>query len=305
MTSHRHSKTRIPHITDAAILAMQRWRPRRIQLATEWAEPLQGGHWPGATLRLALPFRETLESAFRHMCGPRTAAFHQDGRGLWVLELKGGQTGARRLAQARHWLETAGRYVALRDWLDQSFALDYDRALGQLDSFRTEVGQLRFRAKPLGDRASAPVRAAAEELVQRCLNFLDEMGSYDAADCVTAAPPAKRGRPWHLPQFLAQRIAAERGLGDLTGAVRTVRDRPSTKYRPLAEKLRNISGSVEIDSAAFRHRRVLLLDDIYQSGTTLNYVTKLLYGAGASAVYGLICEKTSRDDDNVLTQQKH
>jgi len=277
---------------------MQRWRPRRIQLSTEWGEPLQGGHWPGATLRLTVPFRETLETAFRQMCGPRTAAFHANGEGIWVLELKGGQTGARRLSQARHWLETVGRYVAVRDWLDQCFALDYDRALGQGDSFRTEVGQLRFRAKPLSDRATPAVRAAAELLVERCLGFLGEMGSYAGAEAVAAAPPAKRGRPWHLPQFLARRIAAERGLEDLSGAIRTVRDRPSTKYRPLAEKLRNITGSVEIDAPAFRHRRVLLIDDIYQSGTTLNYVAKLLYDAGAPAVYGLICEKTSRDDDN-------
>jgi hypothetical protein len=238
------------------------------------------------------------------MCGPRTAAFHPDGKGRWVLELKGGQTGAHRLAQARQWLETVGRYVALRDWLDQSFALDYDRALGQLDSFRTEVGQFRFRAKPLSDRATPAVRAAAEHLAGRCLAFLDEMGSYGEADAVTAAPPAKRGRPWHLPQFLASAIAAERRLSDLSAAIRTVRDRPSTKYRPLAEKLRNISGSVEIDAASFRHRRVLLVDDIYQSGTTLNYIAGLLYDAGAAAVFGLICEKTSRDDDNTLTRQK-
>jgi predicted amidophosphoribosyltransferase len=130
------------------------------------------------------------------------------------------------------------------------------------------------------------------------------MGSYGAADAVAAAPPAKRGRPWHLPQYLARCIAAERGMTDLSRAISTVRDRPSTKYRPLAEKLRNISGSVELDAAAFKHRRVLLLDDIYQSGTTLNYVAKLLYDAGASAVYGLICEKTSRDDDNTHTLHK-
>jgi hypothetical protein len=300
-----HAKSRHPAITDKAIVEMQRWSPRRVQLSTEWHDSLQGGHWPGATLRLALPFRETFETAFRQMCGPRAATFHQNGKGLWVLELKGGQTGARRLTQARGWLETVGRYVAVRDWLEQCFALDYDRALGQMDSFRTEVGQLRFRAKPLSDRATPAVRVAAEELVQRCVRFLDEMGSYDAADAVTAAPPAKRGRPWHLPQFLARRIAAERGLRDLSGSIRTVRDRPSTKYRPLAEKLKNITGSVELDAGVFRHRRVLLMDDIYQSGTTLNYVAKQLYEAGASAVYGLICEKTSRDDDNTLARQKH
>ncbi|MBI4082326.1 MAG: hypothetical protein HY423_06915 [Candidatus Lambdaproteobacteria bacterium] len=301
MTARANPKTRI---TDEQILAMQRWRPRRVQLATEWADPLQGGDRPGAPLRLVLPFRESLEPAFRLMGGPRQAGFRQshfreNGKGLWVLALKGGQTAAHRLAEARHWLETVGRYVAIRDCLDLCFALDYDRALGHPEAFRTETGRLRFRAKPLTDVATPAVLEAAEGLVARGLRFLEEMRCYDGADVVAAAPPSKRGRPYHLPAFLARRIAGTRGLLDLSDAIRTVRDRPATKNRPLAAKLRNIRGSVEVDPDAFRQRKVLLVDDIYQSGTTLNYVAGLLYRAGASAVYGLICEKTSRDDDNL------
>jgi hypothetical protein len=299
MIARTSSKRRPPRITHEQILAMQRCWPRRIQLATEWADALPRADWPGATVRLLFPFRETLERAFRLMCGPGDAAFRLDGGGLWVLELKGGRTGARRLARARHWLATVGRYVALRDCLELCFALDYDRELGQPDGPRTETGALRFRAKPLDDRATPEVLAAAEVLAARSLRFLEEMTCYDSANVVAAPPPAQRGRPYHLPAYLARRIAEARGLEDRSEAIRTVRDRPSTKHRPLAAKLRNISGSVEIDPAAFRRRKVLLVDDIYQSGTTLNYIAKLLYDVGASAVYGLICEKTGRDDDNL------
>ena len=44
---------------------------------------------------------------------------------------------------------------------------------------------------------------------------------------------------------------------------------------------------------------VLLIDDLYQSGVTMNYAAMMLLGEGAKAVLGLACEKTCRNDDNV------
>jgi len=50
-------------------------------------------------------------------------------------------------------------------------------------------------------------------------------------------------------------------------------------------------------SAAFKGRKVILLDDKYQSGTTAQFVASQLYDAGASEVQGLFCVKTWRDTD--------
>ncbi|MBF0334071.1 MAG: nickel-dependent hydrogenase large subunit, partial [Alphaproteobacteria bacterium] len=44
---------------------------------------------------------------------------------------------------------------------------------------------------------------------------------------------------------------------------------------------------------------VILIDDKYQSGVTLQYVASRLYQAGARRVYGLCAVKTMRDTDNV------
>jgi hypothetical protein len=293
------TRTRTHRISDQQIVAMQSWRPRRIQLATEWPASIEGNAWPGSTLRLVLPFRETLERAFRDMCGPRNARFERNGKHSWMLELKGRESGARRLARVQEWLATVGRYIAIRDWLDLSFALDYDREHGRLDAPRTRIGALRFRAKPLDDKATPEVLAAADELTAAALEFLKSVNCYEAADAVAAAPPARADQPYHLPGQLARGIAAGRGLENLSASIRTVRDRPDTKRRPLDAKLKNITGSVALDADVFKGRSVLLLDDIYQSGTSLNYLGKLLYEAGAAAVFGLVCEKTSRDDDNI------
>ena len=296
----RMAQGRKHRITEKRILAMQTWRPRRIQLSTEWPLSIEAATWTGGAARLVLPFRETLEPAFRLMCGPRTARFRKDPVHPWVLELKGRGSGAGRQAQVRAWLDTVGQYVAIRDWLDLSFALSYDRAQGREKGARTRIGDLRIRAKPLDDLATPQVFAAADLLTAACLEFLERMTCYHRAEAVAAAPSARGARNYHLAGHLARGIARARGLKNLSASIRTVRDRPATKGRALGAKLGNLTGSVTLDAEAFQGRKVILVDDIYQSGTTLNYLGKLLYEAGAAAVYGLVCEKTSRDDDNIL-----
>jgi competence protein ComFC len=65
-----------------------------------------------------------------------------------------------------------------------------------------------------------------------------------------------------------------------------------------AERLSELEGTIDIvNEEDIRGRRVLIVDDLYQSGTTMNYVGMLLLEKGASAVYGLSCEKTCSNQD--------
>jgi predicted amidophosphoribosyltransferase len=43
---------------------------------------------------------------------------------------------------------------------------------------------------------------------------------------------------------------------------------------------------------------VILIDDKYQSGMTIQFVASRLYDAGTAKVYGLCAVKTLRDMDN-------
>lgn len=54
-----------------------------------------------------------------------------------------------------------------------------------------------------------------------------------------------------------------------------------------------------MDKDVFTGKRVLLVDDLYQSGVSMNYCGLLLLNAGASKIFGLACEKACRNDDNV------
>jgi hypothetical protein len=198
------------------------------------------------------------------------------------------------------WIETVGKYVAMRDYLALSFALEYEREEGDPKKAQTEVGQLRAVAKPYGSQtATAQTEAVADQLVDRCLAFLNEMTCYKSANCVVAMPPSDPAKTYNLSRYLAAQIAAKLGLEDLSKHVRTIKARGSIKSVPLAQKLDTLLGTIEVDAGVFDGKHVFLIDDLYQSGISMNYCGLLLLKAGAEKIFGLACEKTCRDDDNV------
>lgn len=286
-------------ITEARIQEMITWKPRRMQLSSEWPNPLHEPKKPDKNWSLVLPFCETFRNAFK-MCdvdsiglraaeeGPRCYTFLNDAR-----------ENPETLDRVKAWLDTVGRYVAIRDCLALSFALDYDRQAGNPKDTQTEIGKLRSRAKPYDKAVTSDVRAATKELSGACLTALKNLSCYDVADAVAAMPPARMDKKFDLPQKLAAEVARGWKRPDLSAAVRTIRPRPPIKNSALTEKLGAIEGTVDADAAAFRGKSVLLLDDLYQSGVSMNYVAMVLLEAGARKVLGLACEKTCTNDDNV------
>lgn len=66
----------------------------------------------------------------------------------------------------------------------------------------------------------------------------------------------------------------------------------------LDEKWKALENASLKASEKFKGKKVILLDDKYQSGTTAQFVASRLYEAGAAEVHGLFCVKTWRDTDN-------
>jgi phosphoribosylpyrophosphate synthetase len=205
------------------------------------------------------------------------------------------------LEAARRWIDSFASYIAIRDCMTLSFALDFDRKDGAPDEPQTRIGQLRSRAKPYGRPTTARTYAAADQLVEQCLEFLKEVPCYSQAGAVVAVPPSNPGKPFDLPAYLGKCIAAEWQRHDLTGAVRTLKQREPIKTAPLGDKLARLEETVEASPDVAGHT-IVLIDDLYQSGTTMNYVAMKLLQAGAEDVYGLAIEKTCRNDSNMALE---
>lgn len=281
-------------ITRARIEEMVTWRPPRFRLM-EW-DALRPPSRPGQDWHLRFPFHET----FANLCESSCPAPHggvmrdryDERRAFAYLKCDDHE-----LVAVERWLAELGPFVALRDLLALSFALDYERVDGSPENPQTEIGALRARAKTYGRAPTGDTREAATELAERCMAFLEIASAYRDADAVVAMPPSDPDKPFDLPRHLAQHIARRWSRDDLSPAVRPPARRPQVKNLRLAEKLDRLEGTVHVDSAV-QKRKFLLVDDLYQSGSSMNYVAMLLQQAGADCIYGLALEKTCRNDDN-------
>jgi hypothetical protein len=271
----------------------------RRQLRSEWPKTLYKPDSPERDWCLILPFPNTYQNAFFSMCAT-TAYAHHAATGKLCLYLQGIDPDEQPPSEVAEWVEKVGKYVAMKDFLALSFALDYEREAGNPNRPQTDVGSLRAQAKPYGGQtATKQTTAAADQLVDRCLAFLNEMTCYKSANCVVAMPPSDPTKTYNLPRYLADQISAKLNLPDLSQHVRTIKVRNSIKAVPLAQKLDTLLGTIAVDSGVFDGKHVLLIDDLYQSGISMNYCGLLLLRAGAKKIFGLACEKTCRNDDNV------
>ena len=144
---------------------------------------------------------------------------------------------------------------------------------------RTELGELVYRLKYRGDQSAvAPIAQAAVDFVREWSPDID---------VIVPTPPSKTRAVQPLFQ-----IADE--LGRLLSrpvdktSVRKFKATPELKNVDYAKRLELLGGAHSIEGDALRGRRVLLLDDLYQSGATLNAIARLLKDAGGvSSVFAL------------------
>ena len=290
---------RQPAITPEKIQAMLT-SPRRRRIELGWdglnKPSKEGGDW---YLRVPFePYRRAFDEIFllkkiSHI-GWREGKNH-----TYYTYLK--DTDEEDLEEIREWLEKMRGWVGIRDCLPISFALDFDRKDGNPDLNKTKIGALREEAKPYDRTPNDSHYEAAEKLAENCITFLNRVKFYDSLDSIIAVPPSSPEKEYSLPGIIANHIAEVWERDDLSDAVIKIKETKQAKNVALEDKLANIEGSIQV-LPKVKGRKILLIDDLYQSGITLNYVAMLLIEQGAKKVYGLACEKTCRNDDNISGQ---
>jgi predicted amidophosphoribosyltransferase len=173
------------------------------------------------------------------------------------------------------------------DELDQCMALDFNFEEAETHTY-TGIGELEYAAKYQQDKGSI------DKLAELMPAIRERHPNFHRSDWI-ASIPGNPNKPFHLPGELVKRIAKERTTPVL--ALRKRKATPQLKSLPMAKKLETLENAFElgdnVDGCS-----VLLVDDLYQSGTTMWTLAKLLKQHGASDVYGLTCVKSWRDTDN-------
>lgn len=134
--------------------------------------------------------------------------------------------------------------------------------------------------------------------------FIQRHPTYRRADLLIAVPPSNTNKDFDLPAVLVAEVARRSGLQDATAAVRKTRATgPMKECRTVQEKVDNLKDAFAADAAAVQGKNILLVDDIYQSGFSINEIGRVLRGAGASRVVGLTATKTAQDLSEDLTDE--
>jgi competence protein ComFC len=153
------------------------------------------------------------------------------------------------------------------------------------DTKRTEVGELLYQLKYKRNAE------ALETLVKLVAAFVRKWSPKVGA--IVTVPPTRVRRPQPVVE-LAAGLGKNLKLPFLDGFIQKVKNTKELKnvfdYR---ERIKLLEGAHKVRDQSLVGKSVLLFDDLYRSGATLNAVTKILYDQGqCSTVYALALTRT-------------
>ena len=187
--------------------------------------------------------------------------------------------------------------------MDFCLALDMNFKEGGVEG-RTDVGELEFQSKY---RDSDDSRNQLSALLADAFPWLPRLGDRFSR-CVSYVPP-EQGNAVYLPRMLTertvQRLAGSNLFGDIEDTIihATLNfAKGQMKNASVAVKapfwIQNLRTHGVTLSASVEGKTVYLIDDLYQSGSTMWAFAGHLKALGARNVIGVVCVKTRRDTDN-------
>jgi competence protein ComFC len=142
------------------------------------------------------------------------------------------------------------------------------------DTTRSELGELLYRLKFRGDETVVKL------IVDAAIQFLEP--SRSKFDLIVPVPPS--GNRKVQPVILLATGIGEGLSLPVIQCVKTTRPTEQLKGVQGIEKRKTLlDGLHAVDTSASKDKNVLLFDDLYRSGATMNAITELLLGAGQAA----------------------
>lgn len=154
----------------------------------------------------------------------------------------------------------------------------------QFETVRPEIAELLYRLKNRSDKD------AAGPIIETAADFLTRYR--DRFDCIVPVPPSQH-RTLQPVIVLAEGIGAALKVPVLS-CITTTRSTSQLKnITDPEERKKHVEGLYEVDASQTVERNILLFDDLFRSGTTMNAITEQLLGPGkAAAVRALTITRT-------------
>ncbi|OGA64174.1 MAG: hypothetical protein A3G81_29050 [Betaproteobacteria bacterium RIFCSPLOWO2_12_FULL_65_14] len=158
----------------------------------------------------------------------------------------------------------------------------------QFDTVRSPLGELVYKLKygrgiPLTGRWE-------DDIIETALAFMKQrwMG---CIDCVVPPPPSLY-RMEQPAVLIAEGIARSLNVPTLMNAVVKATATQEMKNTPLYERVPLLTGAIQAGTDSVQGRRVLLVDDLWETGSTLRRVAEVLGQGGATEIRALVITRT-------------
>lgn len=253
---------------------------KRINFATTHCGALRKDPTENPFAWLNLPFTQTIEPLMKKELGVS---------GLFLFLSKFSGKPYRRIDTEREYAEIQSvidkykNYVFLRDCLDLSIALSMNM---DDNANRTSIGELEYQVKY--HSLEADYKANVSALTKILQTTLDSLPYFKEVDSVCVVPSSH--------SFMQEIVAGLKGFGftDISGMLSWNKTQEVKNADNLDEKLDALVRS-ELTfkgDSDLKGRNVLLLDDLYKSGITMQYVAMKLKEAGCRRVFGMTLVKS-------------
>jgi competence protein ComFC len=152
----------------------------------------------------------------------------------------------------------------------------------QFETTRSPLGELVYQLKYRSGKL--------DDIVDTAIGFVTERWG-DVIDCVVPPPPSLH-RTKQPAVLIAEGIAAHFGVSALPAAAIKATATQQMKNVPLQERGPLLSAAIQAGSDSVQSRRVLLVDDLWETGSTLRRVAEVMGQMGASEIRALAMTRT-------------
>ncbi len=154
---------------------------------------------------------------------------------------------------------------------------------------KTQVGELLHRFKYQFDQDAGVI------LADLAVELINSRNLWKSSDFIITIPPSFTSRPFDPISFLAERISKGTGIRWEKDVIKR------TRITKLQKRILDKEGKKENVISTFRlnnslsisGKKILLVDDLYDSGATINQISQILREAKADKIFVLVLAKTS------------
>lgn len=173
------------------------------------------------------------------------------------------------------------------------FALDFHSGFAGADWKRSGVGDLVYRLKYESDRSVLP------KLIEETRRLFIAYPEMNGFDLIVPVPPSTP-RAFSPVHEFCKALAKALNKPMQPCVVKTRPTKPQKEMLTLPQKRDNVAGAFAVNGDILKDgitgRNILLVDDLYDSGATLEEITKILFQHKTARVHVLTFTKTIHAD---------